>query len=122
MLGADVQKSYKEFLKETKSIEEKSTAIVHNFEEKTESEIDLSRSNRDEEAVMLEFDQFSNGNAELWFGHEEFRGQAERMRRGERALKQAKAILSGADWNRQLGKQHCRCVRKNCRCVRRNCR
>ena len=106
MLAADAQKSCKEFLKESKSIEEKSTAIVHNFEEKTESEIDLSRSNRDEEAVMFEFDQFSNGNAELWPGHEEFQGQAERMRRGERALKQATAILSGADINGQFGKVH----------------
>ena len=49
----------------TASIEEKSTAIVNNSEEKTKSGIDISRSNEDKAAVMLAIEQLSNCNAEL---------------------------------------------------------
>jgi len=51
-------------VKETSaSIKEKSKAIVNNSQEKAKSEIYLSRSNEDKEAVELE--QLSNCNAEL---------------------------------------------------------
>jgi len=47
------------------SIKEKSKAIFNNSQEKAKTEIDFNRSNEGKEAVMLEFEQLSNCNAEL---------------------------------------------------------
>lgn len=100
----DSQKSYEDFVKETNaSIEEKSKAIVNKSEEKAKSETDLTQSNEDKEAVMLELEQLSNYNAELHqscdFVMKNFEIRQTARDEEIEALKQAKAILSGADFN-----------------------
>jgi len=97
----DSQKSYEDFVKETNaSIEEKSKAIVNKSEEKAKSETDLTQSNEDKEAVMLELEQLSNYNAELHqscdFVMKNFEIRQTARDEEIEALKQAKAILSGA--------------------------
>jgi len=100
----DSQKSYEDFVKETNaSIEEKSKAIVNKSEEKAKSETDLTQSNEDKESVMLELEQLSNYNAELHqscdFVMKNFDIRQTARDEEIEALKQAKAILSGADFN-----------------------
>jgi len=100
----DSQKSYEDFVKETNaSIEEKSKAIVNKSEEKAKSETDLTQSNEDKESVMLELEQLSNYNAELHqscdFVMKNFEIRQTARDEEIEALKQAKAILSGADFN-----------------------
>jgi hypothetical protein len=100
----DSQKSYEDFVKETNaSIEEKSKAIVNKSEEKAKSETDLTQSNEDKESVMLELEQLSNYNAELHqscdFVVKNFDIRQTARDEEIEALKQAKAILSGADFN-----------------------
>jgi chromosome segregation ATPase len=100
----DAQKSYEDFVKETNaSIEEKSKAIVNKSEEKAKSETDLTQSNEDKESVMLELEQLSNYNAELHqscdFVMKNFEIRQTARDEEIEALKQAKAILSGADFN-----------------------
>jgi hypothetical protein len=100
----DSQKAYEDFVKDTNSsVEEKNRDIVHKSEVKAKAEADLVQANDDKEAVMLELEQLGNYKGEL---HEscdfivknfEIRQQA----RDEEieALKQAKAILSGAKFD-----------------------
>jgi chromosome segregation ATPase len=100
----DAQKSYEDFVKETNaSIEEKSKAIVNKSEEKAKAETDLTQSNEDKESVMLELEQLSNYNAELHqscdFVMKNFEIRQTARDEEIEALKQAKAILSGADFN-----------------------
>merc|ERR1719272_884770 len=100
----DSQKSYEDFVKETNaSIEEKSKAIVNKSEEKAKSETDLTQSNEDKESVMLELEQLSNYNAELHqscdFVVKNFDIRQTARDEEIEALKQAKAILSDADFN-----------------------
>jgi chromosome segregation ATPase len=100
----DSQKSYEDFVKETNaSIEEKSKAIVNKSEEKAKSETDLTQSNEEKESVMLELEQLSNYNAELHqscdFVMKNFEIRQTARDEEIEALKQAKAILSGADFN-----------------------
>merc|ERR1712013_376105 len=100
----DAQKAYEDFVKETNgSIEAKSNDIVNKSEEKAKAESDLVQANRDKEATLLELEQLSNYNAEL---HEscDFILKNFEIRQTARdeeieALKQAKAILSGADFD-----------------------
>merc|ERR1712166_1570778 len=99
----DAQKAYEDFVKETNaSIEEKSKAIVNKSEEKAKSETDLTQSNEDKESVMLELEQLSNYNAELHqscdFVMKNFEIRQTARDEEVEALKQAKAILSGADF------------------------
>jgi len=106
----DSQKSYEDFVKETNaSIEEKSKAIVNKSEEKAKSETDLTQSNEDKESVMLELEQLSNYNAELHqscdFVMKNFEIRQTARDEEIEALKQAKAILSGADFNAFLQAQ-----------------
>merc|ERR1712060_252844 len=97
----DAQKAYEDFVKETNnSIEAKSRDIVSKTEEKAEAEGDLVEANKAKDAVMLELEQLSNYNAELHqscdFVLKNFDlRQAARDEEVE-ALRQAKAILSGA--------------------------
>merc|ERR1719313_201383 len=94
----DAQKAYEDFVKETNaSIEAKSKEMVNKTEEKAKAEADLTES---KENVLLELEQLSNYNAELHqscdFVMKNF--EIRQTARDEEidALKQAKAILSGA--------------------------
>merc|ERR1719231_1096698 len=97
------QKAYEDFVKDTNgSIEAKSKDIVNKSESKAKAETDLTQSNEDKESVLLELEQLSNYNAELHqscdFVMKNF--EIRQTARDEEidALKQAKAILSGADF------------------------
>jgi len=99
----DAQKAYEDFVKETNnSIEEKTKAIINKSEEKAKAETDLTQANEDKEAVLLELEQLSNYNAELHqscdFVMKNFEIRQTARDEEIEALKQAKAILSGADF------------------------
>merc|ERR1719482_2184913 len=97
----DAQKAYEDFVKETNSsIEEKSKAIVNKTENKAKAETDLIEAEEEKEAVMLELEQLSNYNAQLHqscdFVMKNFEIRQTARDEEVEALKQAKAILSGA--------------------------
>jgi len=99
----DAQKAYEDFVKETNaSIETKTKEIINKSEEKAKTEIDLTQANADKDAVMLELEQLSNYNAELHqscdFVMKNFEIRQTARDEEIEALKQAKAILSGADF------------------------
>jgi chromosome segregation ATPase len=103
----DAQKAYEDFVKETNaSIEAKSKEMVNKTEEKAKAETDLTESNESKENVLLELEQLSNYNAELHqscdFVMKNF--EIRQTARDEEidALKQAKAILSGAKFSEFL--------------------
>merc|ERR1719432_343545 len=99
----DAQKAYEDFVKDTNaSIEANSKDIMNKSEEKAKAETDLVETKEAKEAAMLELEQLSNYNAELHqscdFVLKNFDlRQAARDEEVE-ALKQAKAILSGANF------------------------
>merc|ERR1712087_995803 len=103
----DAQKAYEDFVKETNnSIEAKSRDIVSKTEEKAEAETDLVEAQKAKAAVLLELEQLSNYNAEL---HQscDFVLKNSDLRQAARdeevgALRQAKAILSGANFAKFL--------------------
>merc|ERR1719504_271852 len=100
----DAQKAYEDFVKETNaSIEAKSKDIVNKSEEKAQAETDLTQANEDKEAVLLELEQLSNYNAELHqscdFVMKNFEIRQTARDEEIEALKQAKAILSGAKFD-----------------------
>merc|ERR1719272_330326 len=97
----DAQKAYEDFVKETNtSIEEKSKDIVNKSEARSQAEIDLVEANKDKEAVMLELEQLANYKAELHqscdFVMKNFEIRQTARDEEIEALRQAKAILSGA--------------------------
>jgi len=97
----DAQKAYEDFVKETNaSIEAKSKEIVNKSEEKAKTESELVETKEAKEAVMLELEQLSNYNAELHqscdFIMKNFDVRQTARDEEIEALKQAKAILSGA--------------------------
>merc|ERR1719390_93123 len=99
----DAQKAYEDFVKETNaSIEAKSKEMVNKTEEKAKAEADLTESNESKENVLLELEQLSNYNAELHqscdFVMKNFEIRQTARDEEIEALKQAKAILSGADF------------------------
>jgi len=99
----DAQKAYEDFVKETNaSIETKTKEIINKSEEKAKAETDLTQANDDKEAVLLELEQLSNYNAELHqscdFVMKNFEIRQTARDEEIEALKQAKAILSGADF------------------------
>merc|ERR1719491_144807 len=103
----DSQKSYEEFVKDTNgSIEEKNKDIIHKSKTQAKAEADLVQAKDDKEAVLLELEQLGNYKAELHSSCDfivknfEIR-QAARDEEVE-ALKQAKAILSGAKFSMLL--------------------
>merc|ERR1719366_16061 len=103
----DAQKAYEDFVKETNaSIEAKSKEMINKTEEKAKAEADLTESNESKENVLLELEQLSNYNAELHqscdFVMKNF--EIRQTARDEEidALKQAKAILSGAKFSEFL--------------------
>merc|ERR1712146_426773 len=97
----DAQKAYEDFVKETNaSIEAKSKDIVNKSESKAKAEADLVEAKKDKEAVMLELEQLANYKAELHsscdFVMKNFEIRQTARDEEIEALKQAKAILSGA--------------------------
>ena len=104
---ADAQKAYEGFVKETNaSIEEKSKDIVNKSETKAKAETDLVTAKEDKESTMLELEQLSNYNAELHqscdFVLKNFEVRQTARSEEMEALKQAKAILSGAKFEDML--------------------
>jgi len=97
----DAQKAYEDFVKETNaSIEAKSKEMINKKEENAKAEAELTETKEAKENVLLELEQLSNYNAEL---HQscDFIVKNFEIRQSARdeeidALKQAKAILSGA--------------------------
>jgi len=103
----DSQKAYEDFVKETNgSIETKSKEIVNKSELKAKTEGELAETKQDHEAVMLELEQLSNYNAELHqscdFVLKNFDLRQTARDEEVEALKQAKAILSGAKFEEFL--------------------
>merc|ERR1711924_518486 len=97
----DAQKAYEDFVKDTNaSIEEKSKDIVNKSESKAKAEADLVEAKENMEAVMLELEQLANYKAELHsscdFMMKNFEIRQTARDEEIEALKQAKAILSGA--------------------------
>jgi len=97
----DAQKAYEDFVKDTNgSIEAKSKDIVNKSETKAKAEADLVEAKENKEAVMLELEQLSNYKAELHsscdFVMKNFDIRQTARDEEIEALKQAKAILSGA--------------------------
>jgi len=103
----DSQKAYEDFVKETNnSIEAKSKDIVNKSEEKAKAETDLVEAKESQEDVMLELEQLSNYNAELHqscdFVIKNFDLRQTARDEEVEALRQAKAILSGAKFDEFL--------------------
>jgi hypothetical protein len=103
----DAQKAYEDFVKETNlSIEAKSKDIVEKSEVKAKAESDLVETKEAKEAVMLELEQLSNYNAELHQSCDYILKNFDirQTARAEEieALRQAKAILSGAKFEEFL--------------------
>merc|ERR1712113_725882 len=103
----DAQKAYEDFVKETNaSIEAKSKEIVNKSELKAKAETDLVETKEAKEAVMLELEQLSNYNAELHqscdFVLKNFDLRQTARDEEVEALRQAKAILSGAKFEEFL--------------------
>merc|ERR1740127_53873 len=97
----DAQKAYEDFVKDSNaSIQEKTKSQVNKVEEKAKAEEDLNQATQDKENALLELEQLSNYNAELHSSCDFIMNNFEirQTARDEeiQALKQAKAILSGA--------------------------
>merc|ERR1719401_315649 len=97
----DAQKAYEDFVKDTNgSIDAKSKDIVNKSESKAKAEADRVEAKEDKEAVMLELEQLANYKAELHsscdFVMKNFEIRQTARDEEIEALKQAKAILSGA--------------------------
>merc|ERR1719506_2057551 len=100
----DAQKAYEDFVKDTNnSMEEKNKDIVHKSEIKAKAEADLVQAKDDKDAVLLELEQLGNYKAELHsscdFIVKNFDIRQTARDEEVEALKQAKAILSGADFS-----------------------
>merc|ERR1719433_2218447 len=103
----DSQKAYEDFVKETNnSIEAKSRDIVNKSEQKAKAETELVDAKKAKDAVMLELEQLSNYNAELQqscnFVLQNFDLRQTARDEEVEALRQAKAILSGAKFEEFL--------------------
>jgi len=103
----DAQKAYEGFVKDTNaSIEAKSKEIVNKSEHKAKAEGALVQANEFKDQVMTELDQLSNYNAELHvscdFVLTNFEIRQTARDEEIEALKQAKAILSGAKFEEFL--------------------
>merc|ERR1719450_2042939 len=103
----DAQKAYEDFVKETNnSIEAKSTDITNKTEEKAKAEGDKVEAEVEKEAVMTELEQLANEEADLHsscdFVLKNFEIRQTAREQEIEALKQAKAILSGAKFSEFL--------------------
>jgi len=99
----DSQKAYEAFVQDTNgSVEEKNKDIVHKSKTKAKAEGSLVQAKDDKEDALLELEQLGNYKAEL-HGSCDFIVKNFEIRQSARdeeveALKQAKAILSGANF------------------------
>jgi len=99
----DAQKAYEDFVKDTNnSIEAKTRDIINKKDAKAKAEDELVEANKAKKSVLLELEQLSNYNAQL---HEscDFVMKNFDLRQAARdeeveALRQAKSILSGANF------------------------
>merc|ERR1719188_699187 len=108
---ADAQKAYEDFVAETNaSIDAKNRDIVSKSEDKAKAEKDLVEAKEDRKAVMLELEDLSNYNAELHakcdFTLKNFEIRQTARDEEVEALRQAKAILSGAGMQADLGQEY----------------
>merc|ERR1719160_353080 len=97
----DAQKAYESFVKETNnSIEEKSTGITNKEEDKAKAQGEKTSSEEEKSEVMLTLEQLANEGSDLHkscdFVVKNFDIRQEAREQEVEALKQAKAILSGA--------------------------
>jgi DNA repair exonuclease SbcCD ATPase subunit len=97
----DAQKAYEDFVKDSNaSVQQKTKSQVNKVEEKAKAEEDLNQATQDKENALLELEQLSNYNAELHqscdFIMKNFEIRQTARDEEIEALKQAKAILSGA--------------------------
>merc|ERR1719379_786020 len=97
----DAQKAYEEYVKDTNgSIEEKTRMITDKTSEKAEAEEDKTATSEGKETAMAEMQQLMNENADLHkacdFTLKNFDIRQEARDQEVEALRQAKAILSGA--------------------------
>jgi hypothetical protein len=100
---SDAQKSYEEFVKDTnRSTEEKSRQIVSTQGVKATAEGDLAAAKQDHADTMIHLEQLGNSKADLHkacdFTMKNFDIRQEAFDQEVEALRQAKAILSGADF------------------------
>merc|ERR1719359_491534 len=105
----DAQKAYEDFVKTTNgSIEAKGKEIVNKSEEKAKAETDLTETEEAHESVSLELEQLSNYNGQLHqscdFVLKNFEIRQTARDEEIEALKQAKAILSGAKFEEEMEK------------------
>jgi len=103
----DAQKAYEDFVKETNgSIETKAKQIINKESQKAKAETELNQANQDKEAVLLDLEHLSNYNSELHqscdFVIKNFDIRQTARDEEMEALRQAKAILSGADFKAAL--------------------
>merc|ERR1719191_1295064 len=103
----DAQKAYEDFVKETNnSIEAKTNDITNKSEEKAKAESDKGEAEVEKEAVMTELEQLANEDADLHsscdFVLKNFEIRQTARDQEIEALKQAKAILSGAKFSEFL--------------------
>merc|ERR1719313_2265090 len=100
----DAQKAYEDFVKESNAaIDTKSKDIVNKKENKASAEKDQVEANEQLEATMLELEQLANAKADLHsscdFVLKNFEIRQTARDEEIEALKQAKAILSGAKFD-----------------------
>merc|ERR1719162_2976040 len=103
----DAQRAYEDFVKDTNaSIEEKSKDIINKSELKAKAEADKTEAEEAKENAMIELEQLSNENADLHkacdFVVKNFEIRQTAREEEVEALKQAKAILSGAKFSALL--------------------
>jgi len=103
------QKAYEDFVKETNaSVDAKNKDIANKSEEKAKAEEDLVEAKEAKENTLLDLEQLSNYNAELHqscdFVLKNFDLRQQARDEEVEALKQAKAILSGANFKAFLQK------------------
>jgi len=103
----DAQKAYEDFVKDSNgSVQEKTKSMTNKIEERAKAEEDLNQATQDKENALLELEQLSNYNAELHqscdFIMKNFEIRQTARDEEIEALKQAKAILSGAKFVQML--------------------
>jgi len=103
----DAQKAYEDFVKDTNaSIEAKNKDIINKSQIKARAEGDLVEAKETKESIVLELEQLSNYNAQLHtscdFVLKNFDLRQTARDEEVEALRQAKAILSGAKFEEFL--------------------
>jgi len=103
----DGQKAYEDFIQSTNAgIEQKSKDIINKSALKAKAEIDLVQATESKEGVIVELEQLTNYNVELHqscdFVTKNFEIRQTARDEEIEALKQAKAILSGAKFEELL--------------------